>query len=389
MTDAPTTPGSPLWVGVFRLQLFKPSETFITAQAGALVRYVPIFIGRRRFGLAPAGVEAAILAPGWAAALRLVLFRDVAGLVEALGGRRIDLLHAHFAVDAVYAQVLARRLGVPLVTTLHGFDVTRRRRSMLRSLRPALVHAVCGWRSLARDGELFLAVSDRVAEAARDRGVLTTRLRRHAIGVDVARMRPAGEGEAGLIVHVGRLVEKKGTADLIDAFAAIAHRRPDARLLLIGDGPLRARLQAQARRTGLADRISLLGGLAHEATLAWLARAAMVAVPSRIARNGDAEGLPTVLLEAAALARPIVASDAAGAEALDHEVSALVVPAGDVSRLAAALDRLLDDRGLARELGREARRRVVRDYDLARQTARLEDLYDDLIASAAQPEAAG
>ena len=240
-------------VGVFRLQLFKRSETFITTQAGALERHDVVYIGRRTFGPAPAGAAVACLRPAWADGLRLMLLRDPAPLVAALGDRRIDVLHAHFAVDAVYAQGLARRLGVPLVTTLHGFDVTRRRRSLLLSLRPALVHAVLGWRGLMEGSVLFLAVSQAAADAALRRGAPAERLRRHAVGVDLATLKPMGAGEPGLIVHVGRLVEKKGASVLLDALAAIADRHAEARLVIIGEGPAAA-AAGGGRRPGWALR---------------------------------------------------------------------------------------------------------------------------------------
>ncbi len=372
-------------MGVFRLQLFKRSETFITTQAEALERHDVVYVGRRTFGPAPAGAEVVCLRPAWADALRLMLLRDPTPLVAALGERRIDVLHAHFAVDAVYAQGLARRLGVPLVTTLHGFDVSRRRCSLVLSLRPALVHAVLGWRRLMREGALFLAVSQAVVDRALRRGAPAERLRRHAVGVDLERLRPAGAGEPGLIVHVGRLVEKKGASLLLDALAAIAERIPGARLVIIGEGPLRGRLEAQAARLRLSGRVELLGALDHPATLAWLARAAVVAATSRTARNGDAEGLPTVVLEAAALGRAIVASDAGGtAEAVQDDLSALLVPPGDAERLAQALARVLTEPGLASRLGAAARLQVERRYDLARQTRRLEGFYDEVLAGSIQ-----
>ncbi len=134
-------------------------------------------------------------------------------------------------------------------------------------------------------------------------------------------------------------------------------------------------------RLGLKGRVQLLGALDHQAALDWLARAAVVAVPSLTARNRDAEGLPTVVLEAAALGRAIVASDVGGAaEALEDEVSALLVPAGDVERLADALARALGEPGLAGRLGATARRQVERHYSLARQTRRLEAVYDGVLA---------
>ena len=107
--------GSRPRVGVFRLQLFKPSEGFIAAQAGALTRYRPVYIGRRRFGPAPEGSQVVLPRQDRWSALRIVALADVEPWVEALADVRLDLLHAHFGPDAVHALPLARRLGVPLV----------------------------------------------------------------------------------------------------------------------------------------------------------------------------------------------------------------------------------------------------------------------------------
>ena len=140
----------------------------------------------------------------------------------------------------------------------------------------------------------------------------------------------------------------------------------------------------------MGDRVSLLGALGHEAVLAWLARAAIVAAPSRTARDGDMEGLPTVVLEAAALERAIVASRTGGiAEAVEDGTGGLLVPPGDVPSLAEALRRLLGDRPLAERLGAGARLRMERDYSLQRQTERLETLYDLLHGRAGPAPAEG
>jgi colanic acid/amylovoran biosynthesis glycosyltransferase len=368
-------------VGVFRLQLFKPSETFIAAQAQALTRYRAIYIGRACFGPSPQGAEVATLAGRPWAALRLRWLGDAAALQAQLGERRPVILHAHFGVDGVCALPLARRLGVPLVVTLHGFDVTRRRWSLLLSLRPALVRAVLGWRGLVRSAERLVAVSASVAGAAERRGAPADRVVRLPIGVDLQRLAPSGPGEAGLVVFVGRLVEKKGAGVLLQAFARVAAGRPHARLVLVGDGPLRRRLVRQARRLGLAAAVRFVGAASHAEALRWLAQARAVAAPSLVARNGDAEGLPTVLLEAAALGRAVVASRTGGvAEAVQDGVSALLIPPADPDGLAAALGRVLDEEPLAARLGWGARAAMQEGFDLRRQTAELERLYDALLA---------
>ena len=195
--------------------------------------------------------------------------------------------------------------------------------------------------------------------------------------MDLRRLLAGGPGEPGLIVHVGRLVEKKGCDVLLAAFAEVAAQVPAARLVIIGEGRLRRRLQAAAVRSGFGGRIVFLGAQDHATVLDWLRRASVVAIPSRSARNGDREGLPIVLLEACALARAILASDiAAISEVVRHDNGALLAPPGDADALARNIFRLLEDPALGCRLGAAARRSVEADHDLARQTAALEALYD-------------
>lgn len=365
-------------VAMLRLQLFKPSETFITAQASQLRRYEPVFVGRKLFG-DPGRARVILPRQGRVDILRQVLLRDMSGY-GALTAERPILIHAHFAIDAVYALPLARRLGVPLVTTLHGFDVTRTDANLLRSGSPAWVNGVLFRRALQRQGAVFLCVSEFIRQAALERGFPEEKLRVHHIGIDIAGItRRDGPGEEGLIVHVARLVEKKGTTYLLQALARIAPRLPAARLAIIGDGPLRAALEAEAARLGIADRVRFLGMRSNAEVLDWDARAAVKAVPSVTAADGDREGLPTVITETAARGVPVVAFDSGGiAEAVVHGQTGLLAPERDVVGLAAHLERLLSDPALRQTMGAAARARAEVNFDIVRQTAQLEDIYHEI-----------
>jgi glycosyltransferase involved in cell wall biosynthesis len=371
-------------VGVFRLDQFKSSETFIAAQAQRYGRYHPIYIGRTRLADGPPGADLAILDPGKLTAARALLLGDPQPFMKALAGRRPDILHAHFSVDAVHAVPLARRLGVPLVTTLHGFDVTTHDLEVVKAGRPAPILALARRANLQKHGALFLCVSDFIRRAALAKGFPADRTVVAPLGIDLALRKPFGASEPGLIVHVGRLVEKKGTLYLIRAFAKLAGRQPKARLAIVGEGPLGPSLEAEARALGVADRVSFTGMVNHAQALDWMSRAAVVAVPSVTAANGDSEGLPTVVFEAGALERAVVASDTSGIpEALDAGRTGLLAPERDVEALAAALERLIADPDLAQTMGRAARHLLLERYDSARLTADLENTYDRLIGASA------
>ena len=110
---------------IYRNQLFKLSESFITNQAEALTGFRPVYVGRKNFGIAPnhstfISLEDRSLMEN----IKYVLFRDVSNLKEKLRDIKPTLIHAHFGVEGVYAIKLADKLQIPVVTTFHGFDAT-------------------------------------------------------------------------------------------------------------------------------------------------------------------------------------------------------------------------------------------------------------------------
>src|SRR6185437_4521025 len=238
-----------------------------------------------------------------------------------------------------------------------------------------------GRRRLIREGDLFLAVSDAVRRLAVGAGYPAERTMTHYLGVDLAAF-PVGHGDReATVLHVGRLVEKKGTGVLLDAFARVRAAQPAARLVIIGDGPLRGSLEALADRLGLGEAVRFLGSQPHASVAEWMRRAAVLAVPSVTARDGDAEGLPTVVMEAAASGLAVVGSDHSGIpEAIDDGRSGFVVAEGEALPLARCLTELLVSRDLRRSMGAAGRYLAERRFDRVRQFARLEALYDDLIA---------
>lgn len=360
---------------IFRTPLFNPSETFVQTHALSLRRYRAILVGLEDKGHARPELRERLLIAD--RPLRLKLLGDAAPLAGRLRPHAPALVHAHFATDGLLALPLARALGVPLVTTLHGFDVSRSRGALLRSGRLSWMRYALAGERLRRGGALFIAVSDAVRRRALARGFAEARTVTLHNGVDLARFAPgAAAREPGLILHVGRLVEKKGTPLLLRAFHQVAERHAHARLVIIGDGPLRLRLQAAA------PGVEFIGALSPEDVARWLSRAELLAAPSLTAGDGDAEGLPTIVLEAAAAALPVIVSDHAGLpEAVQHGVTGLVVPEGDVRALAGALDTLLASRELRARMGDAARHRAETMFDAEKQAARLEALYDAVLSA--------
>lgn len=364
--------------GIFRLQLFKPSETFIAAQARALPAPCrPLLVGRKLFGAADAALDSWV-PPGLAggALLRYLLTADPAPFLAGLKSRTLGLMHAHFSVDGLYALPLARKLGVPLLTTLHGFDVTTTRTHFLRSGRPALVRYALLQRALKQGGAGFICVSRFIRDAALRAGFPENKLHVHYIGIDTEQFSPVTAEPVPRFVHVARLVEKKGTRYLLEAFAQVQRRHPEISLDLIGDGPLRSELEAQATQLGIARAVRFHGVKGHDFVRHTLRGATALVLPSVTAGSGDAEGLGIVLLEASATGVPVIGSRHGGIpEAIQENETGLLVAERNVTELAVALDCLVTERTRQQTMGEAARRFVCARFDIRSQSASLYELY--------------
>ncbi len=371
-------------VAIFRHNLFKVSEPFIVEQAQHLRRYRPLYVGRMRFGPPPAGASSLALEDLYQRlALPRIGWQMITGnprpYLRLMVRQRPSLIHAHFGIEGVSALPLAAELKIPLVTTFHGFDATLKTHAMLGS--PAYFRYPLLRRQLARQGELFLCASAFIRQRLISTGFPEARTHTHYIGVDcrAIRLREDSE-ETPVILHVARLVEVKGTRYLLRAFAALARRYAGVRLVIIGDGPLRRRLQTLAASLGLRDRVDFLGALPHAAVLSWTRKAAMLVLPGVRTGTGREEGLGMVLLEAAATGLPIIGSRVGGIpECILDGQTGFLVPERDEHALAQRMTELLDDPPRRRQMGIAGRALVERQFDIHRQTQALEALYDSLL----------
>jgi glycosyltransferase involved in cell wall biosynthesis len=372
---------------IYRSEILPASETFIAAQAHALRRFRPLFTGLRHLHHGLYFDPAEIMVLTRAHTLHDRLSRRVflqtgfaRRFLRSIQLRYPALLHAHFAVDAAAALPIHRRLGLPFVVTLHGYDATMS--------DDALRHTTAGRVYLRRKAQLhecaslFLCVSDHIRRQAIERGVPEGKLRTLPIGVDLNLFAPdplRSRSRDPIVLFVGRLVEKKGCAHLIHAMAAVEERHPAARLVIIGDGPLLDPLRAQAHASNAP--VTFLGSQPPAVVRDLMHRASVLAFPSIVASTGDTEGLPTVLCEAQAIGLSIAAFHGPGVEeVVVSEETALLVPSGDDRALAGAISAILSDADLDTRLAAAGRRRAELHFSLAEQTARLEDLYAELLA---------
>ena len=176
------------------------------------------------------------------------------------------------------------------------------------------------------------------------------------------------------VLCVGRLIPEKGFDVAIAAFASVASRFPNARLIIAGDGSERERLVEQARHLAIGDRVDFLGWVPPERIPAVIGASSVVAIPSRCQ-----DAFPTVALEAAWQGRPVVAARIGGlVESVVDGETGFVVEPDDSAALAGALTTLLEDAGLAARMGDAARTRAVNQYGVGRCADDYERLYEQL-----------
>ncbi|WP_182526324.1 glycosyltransferase family 4 protein [Nocardioides dongkuii] len=195
-------------------------------------------------------------------------------------------------------------------------------------------------------------------------------------GRDAARRELGLRPEQPVVLTVGRLTVMKGQRDLVDAVPALVRRFPDLAVLLIGDGHLRATLQAQAERLGVEHAVRFVG---HRTDARELLDAADVFVlPSRH------EGMPLAALEAMEAGLPVVGTRVIGtSEAVEDGVTGLLVPPGRPPALAEALDDVLSDPLLRRRMGASGQRRYLTRFTATRMAQNTAAVYDEVLANAA------
>ncbi len=368
---------------IYRSELLPASETFIAAQAAALGRHQAVFCGARRV-LPSLPLSFQVIAPLNRA--ERCLFRRAGfapKLVSAARASKPALVHAHFALDGAEALPLAERLGVPLLVTLHGYDVMagdeahrqhHRGRLFLKRREPL-------WRGTAA----FLCVSEAIRARAIQTGYPEHKLRALPIGIDLRGFaKSPGLPANHEILFVGRLVPKKGCHTLLRAVAILQQTLPSARLLVAGDGPERPALSDFAARHTRGT--TFLGLQTTEQVRALMRSSRCLAAPSLTAPDGDAEGLPTVLCEALALGLPVASTFHSGIPELIRDGEhGLLSPEDDAKTLARNLRLLCTDDTLAHSLQDRGRARVEAAFSLERQTALLEDIYEQIAGHGAQP----
>jgi glycosyltransferase involved in cell wall biosynthesis len=313
---------------------------------------------------------------GYTASNRWECFQQAVHLVHMLmgqgqkTGKTIDHLHAHFAHDPTLVAYLVHRItGVPFSFTAHARDLYQVREKPLtdRIQRANAVVTCC---------RANLEYLNRLALSQRSKFSLIYH------GVNLKDFQRSADPRAGtdpdcpLILSVGRLVEKKGFQDLLQALLIVKESGERFRCAIYGDGPLRQPLTEWIEAHGMANEVTLCGDRTQQELVPAFHSATLFVLTPVQTEDGDRDGIPNVLLEAMAVGLPVVTTAVAGIpELVDHDENGLLYPPHDVQGIAAGIVELLRDEQQRRRFGEAGSKKVVEQFDVAQAANRLKSLF--------------
>ncbi len=309
---------------------------------------------------------------------------EVESLLRVLHEKDARLLHIYFGHIAVHLLPLMAAWDRPTVVSFHGADV------MVDLEKPSYREATLQMLETAR---LVLVRSESLGRALLAIGCPSKKLRLHRTGIPVSeipfRERAWPADGAWRFVQACRLIEKKGLATSLLAFAKFSEAHPRSTFTIAGDGPLRANLEAQANSSGLGDRVIFTEFISQNELRDLFSRSHIFLHPSERGADGNQEGVPNSMLEAMASGLPVFATAHGGIpEAIVDGESGVLVAEGDASGLAQRLAELTKDHSQLARMARAGADVVAREFERGAQTRQLEDYYFEAMNSPRLTEAA-
>ena len=295
----------------------------------------------------------------------LYLFFGAWAMIRLSRHERFDIVHIHWPFPHVIFGVLAKKIGhARLFNSFYGVEIR-----WLKKKFPFLVKL---FSMLMSKSDTVTAISSHTAQELR--GIVKDPA--HVIPFSAAMAERHGEiSDKKEILFVGRLVERKGVRYLIEAFSRVARSIPH-NLVIIGDGPERASLQAEVQRLKIADRIRFTGMITDDELKRYYQSCSFFVLPAVYDKKGDTEGLGVVLLEAMSYRKPVIASGVGGITDIVVEgKNGLLVPPADVAALGLAIEKMAKNRKLRIALGHAARKTVDEKFNWDRIVRDLITLY--------------
>lgn len=367
-----------------------PTESFIYNQIASLERYEPVVVAhhlredpkfptdrvttvRQLLTTQKSAVDALAYGLG-----RIVTPSGTTAIANFLRASKAQLIHYHYLTDARFLASVTRKSDLPTVVSGYGYDV---------SSFPRAFRGIGGiyLKPILKKTDLFLAMSEDMLNDMVRIGCPEDRTEIHYHGIDTARFaypeRKYEDVSPPIILCTGALLERKGQHHVLEALGLLSRKkRLEFRLIFVGDGNMRQRLEANVERYGFDDRVEFTGHIPHlSPRLVSLYHEAHIFVHPSVTVRNVKEGIPGTIVEAMAAGLPVVSTLHAGITSVINDSSGVLVPEGDIAALATALESLITSATLRGKLGRIAAHHALTHLDISDCTKRLEEIYDRLI----------
>jgi glycosyltransferase involved in cell wall biosynthesis len=306
----------------------------------------------------------------WACLLQAVHLIHLLILNERRTGKKIDHLHAHFAHDpALIAYLVHCMTGIPFSFTAHARDLYQvPEKALIDRIRPAKAVITCCASNLE-----YLK---QIAPSQESKFSLVYH------GVNLRDFQPVSNPGASsapngpLILSVGRLVEKKGFQDLLEALFIVKKRGENFRCAIYGGGPLEKQLEEWIEKHGMTGEVSLKGDRTQQELIPVYQKATFFILTPLQTEDGDRDGIPNVLVEAMAVGLPVITTAVSGIpELVEHDLNGFLYQSHDVEGVASGIIELLQNAEKRRQLGEAGSKKVREQFDVARAANRLKALF--------------
>lgn len=296
------------------------------------------------------------------------------GIKKFLTTNKIDVVLANYGLTATHLMPVCKALTIPLVVIFHGHDAGDKK--LVRTYRDR-------YQKLFSCASAIVAVSHDIRNKLIALGADPEKVTVISCGVDTQKFTPASPPKDKIFLSVARFVEKKGPLYTLRAFHEVWKKYPHARLVMAGAySGLYKKCKQLTESLDMHEAVSFLGILSHDQVVEWMNKSFAFVQHSVTASNGDTEGTPVGILEAAAAGLPVVSTVHGGIpQAVLHEVTGLLVKERDVAAMAACMIRLLENPTLVTTMRQAARKHIIEHYDQHDQIRKLYGLTAEVVQS--------
>ena len=278
----------------------------------------------------------------------------------------VNHIHSHFVMNnSTSALFISNLTNIPFSFTAHAIDIY---------VNPYLIEGK------AKKAKFVVTISNyNKKHLAKNFGINPSKIKIIHCGIDLDKFKPKKTKRSGFfILSVARLVEKKGLGYLIKSCYSLKKKNIDFKCIIVGNGPLKNELFDEIKKYGLENNIELKGNIPQSQLDNIFRKADVFVLPCILAENGDRDGIPVSLMEAMSMEIPVVSTDVSGIpELIDDEVNGLLVDEKNVDELTDAIVALYNNPALKEKMGKNARIKIGKDFNLEKEVEKLYDLIAD------------